>query len=515
MTEYHIAIAPKNEKKLKVLIKYGCEQHDRHTTKARLNQSVNKQKPSKPNHLSFSMPNWNPGSYKIRNFSCKIIKMEAVDSKGLNLKIEEVSLSSWVIKNAPPVVYLSYEVLANDTSYRGIVIEKNHAMLELSALCMQFTGIGTQKSSLHFKKPTSTGSSIALATALPALSPPLALKKSGGFGDYQAENYYHLIDNPIFLGKLKSIKCIVYNRPHYIYTNDTKALKAIDLQKFQNCLKQVNALFGSAPFRKYSFLVAVNKQISGGLEHSSCSNIQLSTKVLNKKVGIVSLLVHEYFHAWLVKYIGNQKTRRPNLQKPVYTNNLWFFEGITHYYDILILARAKAITKTRFLNILFKRISRHWRAGAWKYQSLRQASRQAWIRYYSPHSLSKQYDNCYYGGGMLAALLLDGYLRKQNRMSEYTSEGIIGIDSLLFHLYNTKTRIIAEDGIDKIVGTLYGPKAQEILNTIINQTTYPTLNSFLSGIGLTTRLEANKIDYQISNTTRLDQWLTGLNRSVA
>lgn len=465
------------------MIKYSIQYLDKKTKIIRVTARYDN--PSGKKNVIFSMANWNPGSYKIRNFSSKIVTMSARTNK--KILIHDRSLSSWYCDTGGSSLVIDYDVLACDESYRGIVIKSDHSMLEPCALLVSFAGEDKSPVSLTIK-PASWQRGYSVATSLPKIRTSV-----NGFGRYQAKDFYELIDSPILLGRLRTQKFIVAGKEHYLHCNQSIA-SVIDVPRLKKTITAINELFGITPFENYRFLIAVNDKVSGGLEHRSCCNIQVAKKHLKRKDGILSLFAHEYFHAWLVKHIKNKSTMRPDLQQMTVTNNLWFFEGFTHYYDLLMLARAGVLTKRKFLGALFKRVNLHRSKAAWSQQSLSNASRQCWIRYYNPHSLSGTYDNCYYNGGMLVALLLDGHLRLHGKEN---------LDTLLKKLARRKNPVIAEDGVVPLIDSFFGQRAARLVNEMIHSLKYPVLGSHVSGLGI----EIGQKNYKVTDSHALNNWL--------
>jgi predicted metalloprotease with PDZ domain len=104
------------------------------------------------------------------------------------------------------------------------------------------------------------------------------------------------------------------------------------------------AMFGSHPFDRYDFLMALSDHIAQfGLEHHESSDNRLGEKMLltdGGRRGAAGMLAHELAHSW------NGKARRPadmvleDYQQPQATELLWVYEGLTNYLESLIPVRA-------------------------------------------------------------------------------------------------------------------------------------------------------------------------------
>ncbi|MGL5033365.1 MAG: peptidase M61, partial [Microcystaceae cyanobacterium] len=119
----------------------------------------------------------------------------------------------------------------------------------------------------------------------------------------------------------------------------------------------------------------------------------------------------EFFHLWNIKRIRPQALEKFDYEQENYTPSLWFSEGTTSYYDLLIPLRAKIYDSKVFLHNLSKEISRYLLTPGRQIQPLAESSFDAWIKLYRRDSHS---DNCqisYYLKGELVTLLLDLLIR--------------------------------------------------------------------------------------------------------
>ena len=126
---------------------------------------------------------------------------------------------------------------------------------------------------------------------------------------------------------------------------------------------------------------------------------------------MLGLFSHEYFHAWNVKRLRPAEFARLDYQRENYTELLWFFEGFTSYYDELMLCRAGLVDAGRYLKLLAASVNGVLAAPGRRVQPLKQASFEAWTKYYRPDENSPNTTSNYYAQGALVALCLDLSLR--------------------------------------------------------------------------------------------------------
>jgi predicted metalloprotease with PDZ domain len=73
----------------------------------------------------------------------------------------------------------------------------------------------------------------------------------------------------------------------------------------------------------------------------------------------LQLVAHEFFHLWNIKRIRPKALESFDYDAENYTFFLWFAEGTTSYYDMIIPLRAGIYDSKTFLELLSKEISRY------------------------------------------------------------------------------------------------------------------------------------------------------------
>jgi predicted metalloprotease with PDZ domain len=92
---------------------------------------------------------------------------------------------------------------------------------------------------------------------------------------------------------------------------------------------------------------------------------------------------------------------------------LWAMEGITSYYDELLLVRAGQLRPERYLEKLADEIMTLQSQPGRLVQSLEQSSFDTWIKFYRPDENSSNTAISYYLKGALVSLLFDMAIRQQ------------------------------------------------------------------------------------------------------
>ncbi|NNM50628.1 MAG: M61 family metallopeptidase [Pseudomonadales bacterium] len=383
------------------------------------------------------MPNWIPGSYMIRDFSRHITKLTARASEQ-ELVVEKLAKNRW---RCPPVsmaLEITYLIYAWDMSVRGAHFDLNHAYFNGAALFLAVQGYENLPHCLYLERPQAAwGQGWQVATSLPDV-----LVDAAGFGRYEASHYADLIDHPVEVGRFNRLSFDVLGCKHALVVSgagDFNAERLIsDVQRI--CTAQIRFFKDAPPFLHYVFLLQMVDSGYGGLEHASSCSLLATRECLPGRdepqepsdayTQLLGLISHEYFHAWNVKRLRPAVFEPYALEHEVHTPLLWFFEGVTSYYDDLFLLRAGCISRQHYGCLLGQQITRYLRQPGWQWQSLVDASFDAWTKYYRQDENSLNVQTSYYVQGSLVALCLNLYLLQQSRQS-------LSLDNLMLWLWRT------------------------------------------------------------------------------
>lgn len=130
------------------------------------------------------------------------------------------------------------------------------------------------------------------------------------------------------------------------------ALSAEDQARFGRLVAEAQALFGARHYDKYDFLLTLSDQVAHfGLEHHESSDNRAPERTfldggLGKGWG--GLLPHEMVHSWNGKFRRPEGIATPDYQRPMQTELLWVYEGLTTYLGDVLTARAGFWTVAKF-----------------------------------------------------------------------------------------------------------------------------------------------------------------------
>jgi predicted metalloprotease with PDZ domain len=369
------------------------------------------------------MPVWTPGSYLVREFARHVQDFAAVDANGTALKWEKINKNSWrVATNGSRDWRATYRVYANELTVRTNELNSDHAFWNNAALLMYLEEFLNSPSTLQILAPEPW----TVATGLPAAPGPK--------NTFRADNFDILYDSPVEVSSFKTLSFNVKGVPHRIVIDgegnyDPDRMRR-DVQKIVEA--SIELMGGEIPYKDYTFILHLRANTGGGLEHLNSTALgfrRFSFKPEAAYRGFLSLVAHEFYHLWNVKRIKPDALGPFDYTKENYTKLLWVAEGITSYYQDIILRRAGLITDKEFLTGAARSFKDLQRVPGRKVMSAEEASFDSWIKYYrqDENSVNSQID--YYDKGAIIGLLLDLEIRKH-------SKGTKSLDDVMRHLYN-------------------------------------------------------------------------------
>lgn len=372
--------------------------------------------------VELMMPVWTPGSYLVREYPRFVQELRAVGDDEEPLTWTKTKKNRWTIDTAETeTVKVSYRVYGHELSVRTNWIDADLAVLNGAATFMVPLDKRTQTMGVEVELPAKWERSVC----------PLPADENRPHV-YLADNFDQLIDSPILCGHCELYPFQVDGINHYLVNLGDSELW--DGQRAANDLKKVvtahKAFWGELPYTNYYFLNVI-LGAGGGLEHDNSTLIMSGRRSMNSPQSYrrwLSLCSHELFHAWSVRRLRPKALMQYDYENEVYTRELWIAEGITSYYQDLLLARAGLITSSDLLQSLSAEIrSTESRPGN-LVQSLTDSSFDSWIDFYRPHENSANTSVSYYSRGAVAGLMLDCELRRR-------SGGKVSLDDVMREVF--------------------------------------------------------------------------------
>ncbi|HIM53951.1 MAG TPA: M61 family peptidase [Gammaproteobacteria bacterium] len=408
-----------------------------------------------PNPLGqvFSLPNWIPGSYLIRDFSKHIISISA-QSGGEEITVKKLDKNHWITQPCAQSITLQYELYAFDLSVRCAYLSNERAFFNGSSVFLKPVGFEDNPCELAINYPTNNMlGDWSCATTLKLKS------KQKGFEIYQADNYQDLIDHPVEMADFTRFEFQANNIPHAMTLTGQHATDIARLRADLTCICQhhINFFGGDIPFDQYLFLTLVRTKAYGGLEHKKSSSLICSRKELPVEdkpeinpdyTRFLALCSHEYFHSWWIKTIKPASFHTLNLGRENYTEQLWIFEGFTSYYDELSLLRTRLLSADQYLTLFAQTVTRVQKSQGRYKQSLAESSFDAWTKFYQQDENAPNAIVSYYTKGALLAFVLDIEIRSRSNDTQ-------SLDDVLKLIWsNYQDTGLEDDTVQKVVAHL-------------------------------------------------------------
>jgi len=350
--------------------------------------------------LVLKMPVWTPGSYLIREFA-KSVEGFTVSANGKEIPFVKTRKNWWSINTKGlSHVIIKYKVYCFEVSVRTAFVDISHAFLSTSGIFMYPEGMLNQPSTIHI---VPFGSWDKVSTSLDMVNnDPFTV---------HAPNYDILFDSPIEVGNQDVFSFdaagVHYQIAMYGGGNYDKEKLKTDVAKI---VAQETAVYGENPNKHYVFIVHNYLRGGGGLEHLSSTVLGASRDAYGTPRGyqnFLSLVAHEHFHLWNVKRLRPIALGPFDYDNENYTTDLWIAEGFTAYYEDIILRHANLIDADNYLGVMANDINQVENTPGKKFQSIADASYDAWIKAYRPTENSNNSTISYYSKGSVAAMLLD------------------------------------------------------------------------------------------------------------
>lgn len=441
-----------------------------------------------PQGQHLRLPAWLPGSYMIRDFAKHVVELSASHQQQ-QLAVIRLDKQTWQLQACAGPIEVRYKVYAWDLSVRTAYLDDQFGFYNHSALCLEVMEQADQPCSVSIQLPAAQAD-WKLATGMPRLT-----GEAFASGLFSASDYQTLIDYPVLMGALTIDDFIVKGTRHRIVLagRHFANMERISADLAKICESQLEMFDDKAPFDDYTFLVMVTGDGFGGLEHRNSTALLCSRKDLihqhqknstDSYRNFLSLCSHEYFHSWNIKRLRPREFIPFHLNQEQYTEQLWFYEGVTSYYDDLFVHRAGLSSRQQYLDVLAKTCTRALSGRGPTRQSITQSSKLAWTTFYQQNENAINAISSYYSKGAVTALGIDLLLRRH-------SNGQCSLDDVMRQLWLAYGRDERGTTMDVLIDTLLelvGRQGEDEMRAFLQRALYTTeplgLESLLAEVGI-------------------------------
>lgn len=359
--------------------------------------------------LDLKMPVWTPGSYLVREYAKNLQDFSAdTGDRRQPLLWCKLGKNHWQIETADTSeITVRYCMFANELSVRTNHLDATHGYFNGAALFFFIPGFEKQPIRVTIVPPKPNWH---VTTPLPTIS-----KEANTF---EAKDFDTLVDSPFEIGSQRLYDFEVLGKPHQLAIwGQGNADPERIVEDTKKIIEVEAGLYGGLPYERYLFLLHLSASGFGGLEHKDSCTLnypRLGFRAKDKYNRFMQLVAHEFFHLWNVKRIRPKALERFDYEQENYTTSLWFCEGTTSYYDLLIPQRAGIYDTKALLEGLSKEITQLQTTPGRKVQPISESSFDAWIKLYRRDANSNNSQISYYLKGELVSFLLDLLIRSRH-----------------------------------------------------------------------------------------------------
>jgi predicted metalloprotease with PDZ domain len=368
--------------------------------------------------VDLKMAVWTPGSYLVREYARQLEELSATGENGQALDFVKVRKNRWRISTGGAAeIRITYRVYSRAMTVQGNWVDGSFALINGAATFLTLAEQGPRPHELRLILPPGWRTSVTGLPAAPGQRPH----------HYRAADFDTLVDSPIYAGNPSLYEFQVDGIPHVLVNEGEGGLwdgprSARDVEAIVRTQK---AFWGLLPYEKYVFFNLLTES-GGGLEHKNSTVLMASRWATRTRSGYLSwlnLVSHEFFHTWNVKRLRPVELGPFDYENEVYTPSLWVAEGITSYYDRLLVRRAGLCSVEEYLagdppapgaegEKSTGDIERLQTTPGRLVQPLESSSFDAWIKFYRRDENTPNTGISYYVKGAVVAFLLDSKIRR-------------------------------------------------------------------------------------------------------
>ncbi len=397
------------------------------------------------------MPAWHPGYYRMIDYAKNVSSFRAQDGAGRALPWEKVTKNTWRIAtgNASTMI-LSYDVLGTVSFSAQNFLGESRAFIAPTGMYLYLAGQLQRAAIVSIQLPPGWS---RIATGLDPVP--------GRANTFFAPDFDTLYDCPLLIGNQETLGFDVRGKKHTVAIEGIPA--GVDRSRMVADLKKIvessATLMGDLPYTRYAFLMMGNGR--GGIEHANSSANSFNGNSLadeNGYRGWLSFICHEYFHLYNVKRIRPIALGPFDYDTENLTDMLWVSEGLSVYYQDLLLVRAGLQTADQYLDKLAGAIGSFENAPGHHYQSATDSSMTTWGT--SGVGNDRNTTISYYDNGAMLGAMLDLAIRHESGNRKSLDDVM---RALYRKYYQQKRRGFTDDEFRQECESAAGARLTEVL----------------------------------------------------
>lgn len=404
--------------------------------------------------LEICMSRSSPGRYSLHEFAKNVYNLKAWDAKGNPLRTDRPNPHQWNIDGHDGIVKITYTLFGNRADGTYVSIDKTHAHLNIPASFIWARGLENRPVQVKFIVPEQAW---RIATQLVPTKDPHV---------FEATNLSYFMDSPVEIGPLEIMEWqmksgtetfTVRLAMHHEGTHEEALAYS---RMIRETLREEIEVFGEPPqfdYGTFTFIIDYLPYVVwDGMEHRNSTILTNSKSLKEEPVENLRVLVHEFFHAWNVERLRPKSLEPFDFENENLSDELWFAEGVTNYYDRLVLRRAGVISLDKFAKEMSEVLDKIINTPSRRYFSPVDMSRRAAFADGTSFKDPLNHENIfvsYYTYGAAISLGLDLVLR-----TEFKNISLDDLMQLAWKKFGRTEKPFTNDDLQKLLARLTGDK---------------------------------------------------------
>lgn len=408
--------------------------------------------------VELKLPNWMPGYYQIMNYSKSVENFNATNNAGKKLSVAHTNDNTWRVATRKKPFKITYDIKTQRKFVANNYVDSAHAYILPVGSFVYVSG--------HLDTPVTVQVINKWKNVATGLEPI-----AGKSNMFSAPDFDILYDCPILLGDLKEFPSFQVNgiQHRFLAYAPGDFNEVLLMNNLQKIVQSAVSIIGDIPYKQYTFIGIGPGQ--GGIEHLNNTTVSFSGNALSTPSGmnrILNFLSHEYFHHYNVKRIRPLELGPFDYDNGNRTNLLWVSEGLSVYYEYLIVKRAGLSDEQTLLSNFERNITAFENGPGRLHQSLTQASYETWST--GPFGTQGKDANksiSYYDKGPIVGLMLDFAIRHETH-NQHSLDDVMR--SLYYTYYKKLQRGFTDAEFQNACETIAGKSLKEFFDYVYTAT---------------------------------------------
>lgn len=392
-----------------------------------------------------------PGTYQTMDIGRFVRSFKAFDESDSEIETKQIQTNQWEVSNPTKAKKIVYTIAETwDTPVKtnivyamsGTSLENDHAVINGQAVFGYFHGKQKDVVEIKIDYPANW----TLGTAL----------KQNASGYFVAKDYDEVVDSPIMLGNLTKSSTKIENTTVdiYSYSKTGKITAESLLLILEDILSATSQFTDGLPVDHYTFLFHFENFSAGAWEHNYSSFYVFTETELNEYLAqeLKAIAAHEFYHIVTPLNIHSELVGNFNFEKPVMSQHIWLYEGVTEWASDILQLRDYLITLEEYGKQVKAKLAMN--------DNFDQTLSLTDLSLYSTEK-QDQYPNIYQKGALVAGLLDIRLLKLSNG-----KKGLREVINQLYKDYGANKSFSEKDFFDEFVNRTY-PEIADFINRYI------------------------------------------------